>query len=186
MSVETVLADDEVLKLKGGKFLTFFLGEEEYALEIMKVQEIIGLMPITLVPQTPDSVLGIINLRGKVIPVLDLRRKFDLPAVDHDELTCIVVMQVSDVLVGILVDRVNEVSDLDDSHLQEMPVINAGSMSDFMLGVGKIDDRVLMLLAIERVIDQEAMAQMTSSAIEDMETADTESSVQDADEISQL
>ncbi len=162
MSVETVQAEDTVLSLKGGKFLTFFLGEEEYALEILKVQEIIGLMQITPVPKTPDSVLGIINLRGKIIPVLDLRSKFELPAVEHDELTCIVVMQVSEVLVGILVDQVNEVSDLDESHLQEIPEINAGPLSDFMLGVGKIDDRVLMLLAIERVIDSETIAEMSS------------------------
>ncbi len=166
MSGETVLAEDAVLSLKGGKFLTFFLGEEEYALEIMKVQEIIGLMQITPVPRTPDSVLGIINLRGKIIPVLDLRRQFDLPAVDHDELTCIVVMQVLDVLVGILVDRVNEVSDLDESHLQEIPEINSDPLSDFMLGVGKIDDRVLMLLAIERVIDQDTLVKMKSVDID--------------------
>ncbi len=166
MSSESAVADVEVPKLQGGKFLTFFLGEEEYALEIMKVQEIIGLMQITPVPKTPDSVLGIINLRGKIIPVLDLRRQFDLPAVDHDELTCIVVMQVSDVLVGILVDRVNEVSDLDESHLQEIPEINCGPLSDFMLGVGKIDDRVLMLLAIERVIDQDTLAKMKSADID--------------------
>ncbi len=166
MSSECVLADANVPKLQGGKFLTFFLGEEEYALEIMKVQEIIGLMQITPVPRTPDSVLGIINLRGKIIPVLDLRRQFDLPAVDHDELTCIVVMQVLDVLVGILVDRVNEVSDLDESHLQEIPEINSDPLSDFMLGVGKIDDRVLMLLAIERVIDQDTLVKMKSVDID--------------------
>ena len=150
--------------LKGGKFLTFYLGEEEYALEILKVQEIIGLMAITPVPKTPDSVLGIINLRGKIIPVLDLRRKFEMASVDHDDLTCIVVMQVSEILVGILVDRVNEVSDLDESHLQGMPAINSGPMSECLLGVGKIDDRVLMLLNIEHVIDHETIAKMDLAA----------------------
>jgi purine-binding chemotaxis protein CheW len=155
---------DAAQVLKGGKFLTFYLGEEEYALEILKVQEIIGLMSITPVPKTPESVLGIINLRGKIIPVLDLRRKFEMVSVDHDDLTCIVVMQVSEILVGILVDRVNEVSDLDESHLQGMPEINSGPMSECLLGVGKIDDRVLMLLNIEQVLDREALMKVAQKA----------------------
>ncbi len=168
---------DEVRVLKGGKFLTFYLGDEEYALEVLKVQEIIGLMPITPVPKTPVSVLGIINLRGQVIPVMDLRSKFGMESVAHDELTCIVVIQVSDVLVGILVDRVNEVSDLEDSNLQEMPEINAGTMSDCLLGVGKIDDRVLMLLNIESVLDRDTLAELAVPAIssENVETPPMES-----------
>ncbi len=167
MTMEATLQDkpaDKATVLTGGKFLTFYLGDEEYALEILKVQEIIGLMPITPVPKTPVSVLGIINLRGKVIPVMDLRSKFGMESIEHDELTCIVVIQVSEVLVGILVDRVNEVSDLEDSNLQEMPEINAGPMSDCLLGVGKIDDRVLMLLNIEHVLDRETLAELALPA----------------------
>lgn len=163
MNMEATLqsnSTDEDTVLRGGKFLTFYLGDEEYALEVLKVQEIIGLMPVTPVPKTPVSVLGIINLRGQVIPVMDLRSKFGMESVAHDELTCIIVIQVSEVLVGVLVDRVNEVSDLEESNLQEMPEINAGTMSDCLYGVGKIEDRVLMLLNIENVLDHEALAEL--------------------------
>lgn len=165
MTTEATLQDgrnEASVSLQSGKFLTLFLGEEEYALEILKVQEIIGLMPITPVPRTPDSVLGIINLRGQVIPVLDLRCKFEMETVDHDEMTCIIVVQVAEILVGILVDRVNEVSDLQESMLQEMPEINSGPMSDCTLGVGKVEDRVIMLLNIEKMIDRDAMAELAT------------------------
>ncbi len=150
--------------LRDGKFLSFSLGNEEYAVEILKVQEIIGLMAITPVPGMPDSVLGVINLRGRVIPVVDLRRKFALEAVEHTDLTCIIVMQVGGLLVGALVDEVNEVADLDAADLQETPEMGDGPMSDVLLGVGKLENRVLILLDIDRVLGHEDIAAALADA----------------------
>jgi purine-binding chemotaxis protein CheW len=135
-----------------GKFLTFFLAEEEYGLEILKVQEIIGLMPITRVPRTPRYVKGVVNLRGKVIPVVDLRLKFGMEAVETTDLTCIIVVQTRDVLFGVLVDRVSEVVDLATSDVEETPDFGVDVDTGYIMGMGNAGDRVTILLDIDRVL----------------------------------
>jgi purine-binding chemotaxis protein CheW len=139
-----------------GKYLTFTLGPETYGLEILKVQEIIGLMNITKVPQTPDHVRGVINLRGRVIPVVELRRKFNLETVEDTERTCIIVVQVdtgeSAVTMGILVDEVSEVVDISEAQLEPPPAFGASIDTAFILAMGKIGENVVVLLDVDRVL----------------------------------
>ncbi len=137
---------------KAGKYLTFYLGDEEYGLEILKVREIIGIMDITTVPRTPDFVKGVINLRGKVIPVLDLRLKFSMPEAERTEETCVIVVQVDDVEVGIIVDKVSEVLDIAGDAIDEAPQFGTDINTDFILGMGKSEGHVTILLDISKVL----------------------------------
>jgi purine-binding chemotaxis protein CheW len=141
---------------RGGKFLTFHLGEEEYGLEILKVQEIIGIMAITRVPRTPEFVRGVINLRGKVIPVVDLRLKFEMEGKEDTERTCIIVVQVAhnntQVTMGLLVDEVSEVLDIDGKQIEPPPSFGTAIEADFIFGMGKIDQKVVMLLDVDEVL----------------------------------
>lgn len=139
-----------------GKYLTFLLEPEAYGLKILKVQEIIGLMTVTAVPRTPDYVRGVINLRGKVIPVIDLRRKFSLPVVEDTERTCVVVVQVAAggqiLTMGLLVDMVAEVLEIKEDQVEPPPAFGVGVDTDFILGLGKVNNRVIMLLDVDRVL----------------------------------
>ena len=150
----------EAAVAKGGKFLTFYLGEEEYGLEILKVQEIIGLMSITRVPRTPEFVRGVINLRGKVIPIVDLRSKFRMEAVEDTEETCIIVVQTHGVQFGVVVDRVSEVVDLKDDNIEEAPEFGAEIDTDYILGMGKSGSRVRILVDIDRVLSREELSEL--------------------------
>jgi purine-binding chemotaxis protein CheW len=140
---------------KAGKYLTFVLAGEEYGLEILKVREIIGLMSITAVPRTPEFVKGVINLRGKVIPVIDLRLKFAMDEAEHTEETCIIVVQVDSIEVGVLVDKVSEVLDIDGGDIEDAPSFGTEVDTEFILGMGKANDRVTILLDIARVLTQD-------------------------------
>jgi len=141
---------------KAGKYLTFALGGEIYGLEILKVQEIIGMMSVTRVPRTPEFIRGVINLRGKVIPVVDLRIKFGLESKDDTEKTVIIVVQVSrgsqQVTMGTIVDEVSEVMDIDAGQIEPPPELGAEVDTDFILGMGKIADKVVMLLDVDKVL----------------------------------
>ncbi len=141
---------------KEGKYLTFALGEEEYGLEILKVREIIGYMKITAVPKTPHEAKGVINLRGQVIPVVDLRAKFGMEAADVTEQTCIIVVEISqgdrNFSTGIVVDRVQEVLDIDGKDIEEAPQFGSTVDTNFILGMGKIGDSVKILLDIDKVL----------------------------------
>lgn len=136
---------------RAGKYLTFFLAGEEYGLEILKVSEIIGMQAITRVPRTPDFVRGVINLRGKVIPITDLRIKFGMDSSSTEE-SCIIVVQMRDVQTGIVVDRVSEVVALAESEIADSPEFGAGVETDLLLGIGKTGDRVKLLLDIDKVL----------------------------------
>jgi len=139
-----------------GKHLTFKLADEEYGLEILKVQEIIGMMNVTRVPRTPAFIRGVINLRGKVIPVVDLRLKFGMDSQDDTDKTCIIVVQVmrggAKVTIGIIVDEVSEVLDIELEQIEETPSFGTSVDADFVMGMGKIGDKVVMLLDVERVL----------------------------------
>jgi len=140
---------------KGGKFLTFNLAKETYGLEILKVREIIGLMDITAVPRTPGYVKGVINLRGKVIPVIDLRLKFKMPEAEHTDETCIIVVNVGNVEVGILVDKVSEVIEIQGQNIEDAPSFGSEVDTNFILGMGKTNDTVTILLDIAEVLKHE-------------------------------
>lgn len=140
-----------------GKYLTFRLAEEEYGLEILKVQEIIGLMNVTRVPKTPSFIRGVINLRGKVIPVIDLRVKFEFDIKEDTDKTCIIVVQVNNdnnhsVVMGIIVDEVSEVLDIKGNQIEPSPSFGASVDTEFILGMGKTAQKVVMLLDIDRVL----------------------------------
>jgi purine-binding chemotaxis protein CheW len=150
----------QVAGARGGKFLTFFLAGEEYGLEILKVHEIIGMLPITRVPRTPEFIRGVINLRGRVIPIVDLRRKFGMAHEEAAQETCIIVVQVQGVSIGIVVDKVSEVASITDSEIEATPSFGADVPTDFLLGLGKSGDRVRLLLDIERVLSSTDLHQV--------------------------
>ena len=140
----------------GGKFLTFALGNEEYGVPVLKVREIIKVMDITQVPQVPPHVLGVINLRGKVIPVIDLRRKFGFAATEYTERTCIIVVDVDlstvRVMMGIVVDSVSEVLNVSDAEMEETPDFGGRTTTDYILGLAKVKGAVKILLDLDRVL----------------------------------
>jgi purine-binding chemotaxis protein CheW len=139
-----------------GKYLTFKLADEEYGLEILKVQEIIQMQAVTRIPRTPDYVRGVINLRGKVIPVIDLRKKFSLDTIKDTEKTCIIVVQIanknSHVVMGIIIDAVKEVLNIKSENIEETPSFGTSVNTDFILGIGKVGSTVKMLLDIDKVL----------------------------------
>jgi purine-binding chemotaxis protein CheW len=141
---------------RAGKYLTFQLGSEEFGIRVLKVREIMGLQEITAVPQTPGHVKGVINLRGKVVPVVDLRLKFALPSAEYTQRTCIIVTQVqgesSSVLVGIVVDGVSEVLNLTGQEIEDTPDFGDQSGVRYLLGMAKVKGKVKILLDIDQVL----------------------------------
>jgi purine-binding chemotaxis protein CheW len=158
--------EPSTLQALEGKYFTFRLGEESYGLPVLKVREIIKLTPITAVPQMPDYVKGVINLRGKVIPVVGLRSKFGLAEAQSNERTCIVVVQVelaghSTTLMGLIVDGVEEVTHIAAQDIEETPDFGASLDTTYLLGMAKVKGAVKALLDIDKV--------MTADTIEVLE-----------------
>ena len=151
-----------------GKYLTFCLARETYGLGILKVQEIIKLMEITAIPKTPEFVRGVINLRGRIIPVLDLRLKFEMDSTPDTEKTCIIVVQVetgenTNVVIGIIVDEVSEVMDISADQIEPPPEFGSDIKTDFILGMGKSEQKVVTLLDIDRVLTTEEILQLKNA-----------------------
>ncbi len=144
---------------RGGKYLTFKLADEEYGVEILKVREIIGVMNITTVPQMPPEMKGVINLRGKVIPVIDLRLKFGLEEIAHTEQTCIIVVDVGRE-VGIIVDTVSEVLDINNQNIAPAPSMSDDLDTSSILGMGKVGDAVKILLDINNVLSNNGLSSL--------------------------
>ena len=147
-----------------GKYLTFTLGREEYGLPVLNVREIIKVMDITQVPQVPEHVLGVINLRGKVIPVIDLRRKFGLAGREHTEQTCIIVADVTldaaTVMMGMVVDSVSEVLNVTTAEIDETPEFGGQSRTDYLLGLAKVKGTVKILLDLDRVLGSDGAIEL--------------------------
>jgi purine-binding chemotaxis protein CheW len=158
---------NQVRVLEGGKFLTFLMANEKYGLEILKVREIIGMMDVTSVPTTPAFIRGVINLRGKVIPVVDLRLKFGIEAREDTQRTCIIVVQIAhpgqEMIMGIIVDEVSDVLDIDRNQIEPPPSFGANIRTDFILGMGKVDQKVLTMLDIDRVLSEQDIALVETS-----------------------
>jgi purine-binding chemotaxis protein CheW len=152
---------------RAGKYLTFVLSGEEYGLEILKVREINGMMAITIVPRMPDYVNGVINLRGKVIPVIDLRLKFGMCKAEYTAETCIIVVDVQRNLMGVLVDQVSEVLDIKGEDIEDAPSIGVNIDTGFILGMGKTKGAVKILLDIDKVLSDSEYA-----ALEDVAAAE--------------
>lgn len=166
-TTEKVEQVNKALLDKAGKYLTFALGSEEYGLEILKVREIFGYMDITAVPQTPAYVKGVINLRGQVILVIDLRTKFGMDTAEITEESCIIVVEIAQsnrtFNTGIIVDHVQEVLDIDGGDIEEAPQFGSSVDTDFILGMGKIGDSVKILLDINRVLAGEDLSDIGKS-----------------------
>lgn len=141
---------------KEGKYLTFSLDNEQYGIGILKIKEIIGMIPITPVPRTPEYVKGVINLRGKVIPVIDLRQRFSMGVVDSTDRTCIIVVEIESssgtIMMGILVDSVSEVLNIKGEEIEDTPTFGGKVDTDYILGMAKMDGAVKILLDIDRVL----------------------------------
>jgi purine-binding chemotaxis protein CheW len=155
-----VSADERIATAKAderaGKYLVFLLGREEFGIRVLKVREIMGVQDITAVPQQPAHVKGVINLRGKVIPVVDLRLKFGLPPVEYSQRTCIIVVQlrggVNSMLTGIVVDGVAEVLNLAAADIEDTPNFGHGAATPYLLGMAKVKGKVKILLDIDEVM----------------------------------
>jgi purine-binding chemotaxis protein CheW len=156
LAQQTVAGPARPAAAYAGKYLTFTLGGEEYGLPVVKVREIIKLMDITQVPQVPPYVLGVINLRGKVIPVIDLRRKFGLPVGESTAQTCIIVAEVElatrRVMTGVVVDSVSEVLNVAAAEIDEPPEFGGQADVDYLLGLAKVKGSVKILLDLDRVL----------------------------------
>lgn len=142
-------------EMRAGKYLSFQLGSEEYAIQVLKVREIVKIQHITAVPETPVEVRGVINLRGKVIPVIDLRLKFGMPEMEYGQRTCIIVVELqgkSQGPMGIIVDEVSEVLNLLAADIQDTPDFGAGVETPFLLGMARVKEKVKILLDIDQVI----------------------------------
>ena len=155
------------LSALAGKYLTFKLDAEEFGLEILKVQEIIKMMEVTKVPRTPEFVRGVINLRGKVIPIVDLRLKFGMEGKVNTDKTCVIVVQVrrraGTVVMGIIVDEVSEVLDVAGEQIEPAPEFGGAVDTSFILGMGKIGGRVVTLMDVDRVLSGEDVAAVAAA-----------------------
>lgn len=158
----------KLMENREGKYLTFSLAGEEYGIWILKVKEIIGMMTITSIPQTPGYIKGVINLRGKVIPVIDLRLKFGVEPTEYTERTCIIVVDIRasnrDMQVGIVVDSVSEVLNINSGEIEDTPQFGAQLDTDYILGMAKTAGNVKILLDIDRVLSDGELQDVTRAA----------------------
>jgi len=159
---------DEAMEHREGKYLTFTLDKEEYGIGILKIKEIIGMMSITTIPQTPDFVKGVINLRGKVIPVMDLRLRFGMDSIDYTERTCIIVVEIDGpagtVMIGIVVDAVSEVLNIKGDDIEDTPTFGAKLSTDYILGMAKMEGKIKILLDIDQVLSNEELNLLEKAA----------------------
>jgi purine-binding chemotaxis protein CheW len=149
---EELIEEEDTQK---GKFLTFILGKEVYGLEIKFVTEIIGIQEITEIPELPDYIRGIINLRGKIIPVMDVRLRFKKTVIEYNDRTCIIVVDINDVSVGLIVDSVSEVLNIRDEDIVLPPDLNRGSSNRFIKGIGKVGEEVKLLLDCSKLLNND-------------------------------
>ena len=165
---ETMDQAIKVMAEKEGKYLTFTMADEEYGIGILKIKEIIGMMPITTVPQTPKFVKGVINLRGKVIPVIDLRLRFGMDAIDYTERTCIIVVEIQGnagtVQIGIVVDAVSEVLNVNKEDIEDTPAFGTKLNTDYILGMAKMEGGVKILLDIDQVLSADEITVLEEAA----------------------
>ncbi len=151
-----------------GKYLTFSMADEEYGIGILKIKEIIGMMPVTQVPQTPDFIKGVINLRGKVIPVIDLRARFGMETIDYNDRTCIIVVEINcqerTVQIGIVVDSVSEVLNVKNDEVEDTPAFGTRLDTEYISGMAKIQGGVKILLDIDKVLNTDELAIIESAA----------------------
>ncbi|MBN1411748.1 MAG: purine-binding chemotaxis protein CheW [Spirochaetales bacterium] len=152
----------EITKRKtmtGSRFLSFVLNEEEYCIEILKIKEVMGMTDITMIPQTPQFIKGVINLRGRIIPIIDLRIKFSLPERDYTDRTCIIIVELSYenelTLMGVVVDTIQEVVNIPEDRVSRVPYINAKIRSEYIRGIAEVGETIKIVLDITKVLTDE-------------------------------
>lgn len=154
--------EDQEEDTQKGKFLTFYLGSECYGIDIMYVTEIIGIQPITIVPELPHYIKGIINLRGKIIPVMDARLKFSKEPKDYNDRTCIIVIDVAQLSIGIIVDEVAEVLNISDDNIVPPPNLNSGGRK-YIKSVGKREEKITLILDCEKLLDENELNELNNA-----------------------
>ena len=147
------------------EFLTFTLGNEEYAIEILKVQEIRGYDAVTHIVNAPSFIKGVVNLRGIIVPIVDMRIKFNLPNVDYNEFTVVIILNISGRVMGIVVDSVSDVITLSDEQIKPAPDFSAHMDTGYLIGLGTVNERMLILMDIEKLMSSREMGMIDSSAI---------------------
>ena len=145
--------DEDSMK---GRFLAFLIGEETFGIGIRNVMEIVGIQPITEMPEAPAYMKGIVNLRGSIIPVLDVRLRFKKPQIEYDDRTCIIVIVYGGTSTGLIVDRVSEVLAIPEENIVEKPEINSKSGQGYVKSIGKVGDQVVLLIDCEKLLNEEA------------------------------
>lgn len=168
MSNDLILSENIKSMATPGKYMVFVLAGEEYGIDILKVQEIIGVIDVTRVPKMPKYIKGVINLRGKIIPVINLRMKFGIEEIEYTEKTCIIVVQVArglkSVTMGVVVDEVEEVVDISSEQLEATPDFGSQIDMEFIMGVGKIDNSVKLLLDIDKILSATDISAIVSTS----------------------
>lgn len=147
-----------------GEYLTFTLGDEEYGIDILKVQEIRGYDAVTRIANTPDFIKGVINLRGTIVPIVDLRIRFNLGKVEYDEFTVVIILNVSDRVLGIVVDGVSDVITLMTNQINKVPEMVSSIDTKYLVGLGTVDGRMLILVDIERLMTSHEMQLLENAA----------------------
>ena len=164
MNTQTRPAAADPGQMRAGQYLTFVLADETYGIPILKVRELIGPMSITPVPSLPAFVKGMINLRGRVIPVVDLRRRFDMPALEQTAETCIIVVDLVHFEIGVIVDKVCEVLDIPADAIEDAPALGVSVETDFILGIAKTGGRISILLNIDNVLISQDASPLAGTA----------------------
>jgi len=152
-------------KSAAGEYLTFVLGEEEYGLEILKVQEIRGYDAVTQIANTPEFIKGVVNLRGKIVPIVDLRIKFHLGKVQYDEFTVVIILNLNGRVVGIVVDGVSDVMALRDEQIRDVPSLVTSIDTKYIVGLATVEAQMLILVDIEQLMSSQEMALIDSVAL---------------------
>lgn len=145
------------LSSAAGEYLTFVLGDEQYGIEILKVQEIRGYDSVTQIANTPPFIKGVVNLRGKIVPIVDLRIKFNLGKVDYDEFTVVIILNLAGRIVGIVVDGVSDVKALKEEQLREVPSLVTSIDTKYIVGLATVEEHMLILVDIERLMSSQEM-----------------------------
>ena len=145
-----------------GRVLTFALGKEDYGIEIIYVTEIIGIQAITEVPELPDYIKGIINLRGKIIPVMDVRLRFKKTPIDYNDRTCIIVIDIKDIAIGLIVDTVSEVISIEEENIVPPPSLKTGFQNKYVKGIGKVGNDVKLLLDCEKILGEDEIESLAN------------------------
>ena len=146
-----------------GRFLTFSLGKESYGIEIKYVTEIIGIQPITEIPELPEYIKGIINLRGKIIPVMDVRLRFKKEPKEYNDRTCVIVIDIKDISIGLIVDSVSEVLTIPEQDIVEPPQMNKGFNNRYIKGIGKVGNDVKLLLDCEKLLTEDELENLSEA-----------------------